>query len=86
MPPLPAAAARRLQHQRAALGALPVATRAAAAPSAAEPAPPHSQIVAMRELYERQNGVPPPPPLAVTADGALAEGTITTLRAGIAVS
>ena len=40
----------------------------------------------MRELYERQNGVPPPEPLAVAPDGSLEPATIKGLRDGIAAA
>ena len=70
--------AARLRHHASAV----VATAAAAA---ADPLP-HSHIVAMRELYERQHGVGPPEPLAVAPDGSLEPATIERLRDGIAAA
>ena len=69
--------AARLRHHASAV--------IASAAGAAEP-PPHSQIVAMRELYERQHGVCPPEPLAVAPDGSLEASTIERLRDGIAAA
>ena len=40
----------------------------------------------MRELYEQQNGVPSPEPLAVAPDGSLEPATINRLRDGVAAA
>lgn len=69
--------AARLQHHASAV----VATAAAAVGP-----PPHSHIVAMRELYERQHGVAPPEPLAVAPDGSLELATVERLRNEIAAA
>lgn len=69
---------RRPQRLRA------VARHLAPAPSAAAASPaPHSQLIAMRDLYKRQNGVDPPAPLAVGDDGALLPETLASLRSGV---
>ena len=87
---LGAAMAARLRHHASAVVATAAAHHASAvvataAAAAADPLP-HSHIVAMRELYERQHGVGPPEPLAVAPDGSLEPATIERLRDGIAAA